>query len=95
METIDTHDEIKELLLENQRLLKENNELLLGMRRSARWAFAFRVLWFAMILGAPIALYYLLLEPNIDSLYRAYGVFERSATELTGLRQFLNESGTE
>ncbi len=84
--------ELKALLVENQRLLAENNVLLHKMRRSALWATIFRLAWFAVIIGMPIALYYLFLEPNIESLRRSYDVLETGATNLTGLRQFLEET---
>jgi hypothetical protein len=84
--------ELKALLVENQRLLAENNALLHKMRRGALWATAFRLVWFAIILGMPIALYYFFLEPNFSTLERAWGVIESGAEEVTGLRQLLERS---
>jgi hypothetical protein len=92
-EILVSNAELKELLVENQRLLAENNVLLHKMRRSALWATAFRLLWFAVIIGMPIALYYLFLEPNITTLERAWGVIESGAQDVTGLRQLLERTG--
>jgi len=84
--------ELKALLVENQRLLTDNNALLHKMRRGALWATAFRLVWFTIILGMPIALYYFFLEPNFSTLERAWGVIESGAKEVTGLRQLLEQS---
>jgi len=85
--------ELKALLVENQRLLAENNILLHKMRRSALVGTALRVVWFAIILGMPIALYYLFLEPNIATLERAWTILELGAQDLTGLRGIIDHSG--
>lgn len=84
---LDLQQEIKRLLQENQALLKDNNELLHKIRRSALWATAFRVVWFAVIIGSPLALYYFFLEPNLTSLQSAFEILLQGAKDLTGLRQ--------
>jgi hypothetical protein len=85
--------EIKALLVENQRLLAENNALLHKMRRSALVGTVLRIVWFAVILGMPIALYYLFLEPNITTLERAWAIIESGAQDVTGLRGIIERSG--
>ena len=84
-------EEIKELLRQNQALIKENNEMLHKMRRSAMWATIFRVVWFCFIIGVPLALYYFFLEPNLTTLERAWGVIESSAQDVTGIKHFFNQ----
>lgn len=86
----DEKDMLKALLVENQRLLRENNTLLRKMRRSARWAFAFRMLWFAMLLGVPVALYYFLLEPNLQTLERSYSILQMGTEDMIGMREFFD-----
>lgn len=94
MEPETTHDELKTLLRENQRLLLENNVMLHKLRRGAMWATAFRVVWFAIIVGLPIALYYFLLEPNLTTLERAWGVIQSSVQDVSGWQQFFDQAGS-
>jgi hypothetical protein len=91
MENTDVNEDIKRLLTENQRLLEENNEMLRSMRRGARWALAFRIIWIAVLLGAPVALYYFVLEPNISSFQNAIDIIQQGAKNATGLQQFFQQ----
>lgn len=56
------------ILLENQRLLKENNQLIHSMRRAAKRAFWFRVIWTAVIILVPILFYFLVAKPYVDAI---------------------------
>jgi len=59
---------ITKILLENQRLLKENNQLIHSMRRSAKRSFWFRVIWTLVILLAPVLLYFFAIKPYVDTI---------------------------
>lgn len=48
---------LRALLEENQRLVKENNEILRSMRRAARIALVFKIVIWAIILGLPVFLW--------------------------------------
>lgn len=89
MEYVTDNNEIKALLLENQRLLEENNLLLQKIRRDAKISLILRVVWFAVLIGLPLALYYFVLEPNAGTLRDAFAILERGLQDLTGLRQVL------
>jgi lipid-A-disaccharide synthase-like uncharacterized protein len=91
MEPADVHEELKRLLVENHRLLVENNQLLTKMHRSARLAMVVRVLWFVVILGAPVALYYFVLEPNLASLQSSLSILEEGAKNVTGLQDLFQQ----
>ena len=70
-------DELEETVQENKRLLEENNRLLKKINRSNTWAFWLRLLWMAVLLGAPFLLYYYLLAPyyeSLDSAFKYFGV---------------------
>lgn len=82
--------EIKELLLKNQELLKDNNVLLHKMHRSAMWATAFRVVWFAIIIGVPVGIYYFVLEPNVANMRDAIDVMIQGAKDVSGMRSILD-----
>lgn len=59
------HEEIKMLLMENQRLLRENNQMLHKMRRATLLSAFFRVLWLAVVVGLSIYAYFEFVEPNL------------------------------
>ena len=62
------HEEIKKLLEENLRVVKESHVLLEKMHRMDVYTFWMKVLWFASIVGLPIIVYYLFLEPYFKAL---------------------------
>ena len=62
------HEELKALILENQRLLAENNELLKKMHRSTVRHFWLNVIWIVFLLGAPLILLYQFVMPIYESL---------------------------
>ena len=86
------NDELKALILENQRLLAENNELLKKMTRSAARHFWLNVVWIIFLLGAPLILLYQFIMP----MYESVGGADTSSLgdqvkELNELRGFLQE----
>lgn len=87
------HQQIKDLLLENQRLLGENNELLKKIRRNAVWAFWMRLVWTLILLGVPFVLYYFVIEPYFDSLGSSFQTFQAGLQEVPGWKQFYEAMG--
>lgn len=87
-EESDSHQAIQELLQENQRLLKENNELLHRLRRSALWAFWIRFTISMVFIGAPFVLYYFVIEPYFASLGSSFSTFQAGLQEVPGWKQF-------
>jgi hypothetical protein len=63
------HDELKALVVENQRLLTENNELLKKMHKSAVRHFWFNIAWIVIFLGLPLIAFYKLAMP----MYQSFG----------------------
>jgi predicted transcriptional regulator len=68
-------EEIEEIMLENKKLIEENNHLLKRINRSNTWAFWLRILWFAVILGLPVIAYYYVIAPYYESLGTAFKFF--------------------
>jgi uncharacterized membrane protein (DUF106 family) len=91
--TEDENKQIKELLIENKRLLTENNQLLKKMYKTALWSFIFRIFWFFVLIGAPFLVYYYLVEPYFTSLGSSYEVFETGLQEVPGWKQFYEAMG--
>jgi hypothetical protein len=71
MEPNSEHAELKSLILENQRLLQENNEILKKMHRSAVRHFWFNIAYIVVFLGLPVIVYYYLLAPYLETFESA------------------------
>lgn len=82
----DTEEEILNLLKENTELVKENNVLLRKMYRNEMISLTLRVLWFALLIGLPFALYFYILEPYFNAFGSNYETFRRGMAEIPGLK---------
>lgn len=89
METDNTHQELKELLLENTQLLKENNVLLHKIHRNGLIEFWIRLCWYILLIGFPFALYFYILEPYFTAMGSSYDVFSAGMQEIPGYKQFI------
>ncbi len=87
------HQQMKQLMDENKRLLTENNDILKKMYRTAWWSFVFRVIWTLIFLGAPFIVYYYIVEPYFTSLGSSFEVFETGLQEVPGWKQFYEAMG--
>ncbi len=81
-----THDELLRLTRENNELLKQNHEYLRKMYRNDMISFTFRILWLAILVGLPFALYYYVLEPYFAFFGANYDTFKAGIQELPGLK---------
>ena len=66
------NDEIKILLRKNLEIARENNRLLRKIRRSNLYGNIARIIWWAVILGLPVLLYYYFLQPQVQQLTEIY-----------------------
>jgi len=62
----------KEMLKKTLELSQENNKLLHTIRRSMFWGRVVRIVYWVIIIGAAIGVYYYI-APYIDSAVGAYG----------------------
>ncbi len=76
-----TQDELKKLLVENQRLLIENNQMLHKMRRSAKNGEWVRVLSFLVLIAIPLGIYLFYVKPSFEQIQAELAVFEQARTE--------------
>ena len=81
------HDTVHELILENQRLLTENNQLLKKLKRDSIWAFWFRIAGFLILLGVPVFVYYYVIEPYFTSVGEAFETFGETFQDVPGWEQ--------
>jgi len=87
---INEQNVLQELMLENQRLLTENNQLLKKMHKQAVWGLWMRVFSFLVFIGAPFVLYYYFIEPYFTSLGSSFETFQTGLQEVPGWKQFYN-----
>ena len=84
----DDHKKMEEFLLENQRLLAENNELLKKIHRNAAVTLWIRIIWVVFIIGLPFVVYFYVVEPYFDALGSSFSTFQSGLQEIPGWKQF-------
>ncbi len=82
------HQVLQDLMLENQRLLTENNQFLKKLYKRSVLSFWFKIVWFFFIIGAPFVLYYYVVEPYFSSLGSSFQTFQTGLQEVPGWKQF-------
>ncbi|QQR65428.1 hypothetical protein IPH92_02530 [Candidatus Kaiserbacteria bacterium] len=87
---IDTHTEILTLLRENAELTKQNNILLKKMYRNDMIGLWLRVVWYAVLIGLPFALYFYVLQPYFEAFGSDYDLFRQGIGEIPGLKGLEN-----
>lgn len=80
------HAEMLRLVRENSVLLQENSELLRKMYRHSVFGVTLKVIWFIIIIGAPFAVYFYVLEPYFHVLGGNYETFRLGMQEIPGLK---------
>ena len=63
--------ELKNLLEENLKLSKENNELLVKVRRVQKWSQYSRIFYWVLILGMAYGAFYFI-QPYLENLLNLY-----------------------
>ena len=84
-----TQAEIKALVLENQRLLTQNNELLQKMHRSSVRHFWLNIIWIIVFLGLPLIAFYKLVMPMYESFGANSGSLSEQLESVKELQSFL------
>lgn len=85
MPPTEDHIVIKRLLEENAKILNENNILLKKLHRNAVTGMVLQVIWYALLIGIPFALYFIL-QPYFDAFGSSYDNFIDGLNELPGLK---------
>ncbi len=80
------HEEMLQLLKENAELAKQNNELLKKLYRHTTFAFWIRIVWYAVLIGLPFAVYFYFLEPYFEAFGANYDLFRQGMAEIPGLK---------
>ncbi len=69
--------EERELLKETAKLTKENNKILRGIRRNARFATIMRIIYWTIIIGGLVLSYYAI-QPFIAPMIKGYSDIQNS-----------------
>lgn len=89
----DEYQLLQELMLENQRLLTENNAMLKKLKKWSVISFWFRLIWTFILVGLPFVLYYYVIEPYFTSLGSSFAEFQEGLQEVPGWKQFYEQIG--
>ena len=66
-------EELKQEVEELRDVTLDTNKQVHKMRRSARWALLFQIVWWVLVLAASGATYYYYIAPYVDQISRGYG----------------------
>jgi hypothetical protein len=69
--------EERELLTKSIKLAEENNRMLRGIRRSARFSSFLRIVYWLIILGGAVGVYYFV-KPLLDPFINGYNQMQKS-----------------
>ena len=89
----DAHEQLRTLMLENQRLLTENNQLMRKLYKRTMVLFWWRIASFLILIGAPFVLYFYVVEPYFDKLGSSFETFQQGLQEVPGWKQFYQAIG--
>ena len=78
------HPDERKMLEESVRLAHENNRLLRKIRRSAVLANIMSFVYYALIIGVPIVLYYFFLQPYVGQFLDIYRTVGSGADQFQG-----------
>jgi len=81
----------RELVEETLDLTRENNRRLRSMQRAQFWGGVFRLLFWAIILGIPVILYYYFLQPYVDQVVEVYGGIQQTTQDIQEVRNSVPE----
>ena len=66
------HQQIKELLQKNREVLEENHKILEKLHRAQKWQFWGKIIWLLFIIGVPVWLYFMYIQPTLEPLLEMY-----------------------
>jgi hypothetical protein len=86
----ESDDKLNEQLERLTRIVEEDHRLIKGMYARARWASAFRIVYWAVIVFAAFGTY-VYVQPYIDSFKEAYQSVNQFRNSVTGQSGFFEQ----
>lgn len=90
-----TDDDMMDIVKKTHALAEENNEMLHAMRRNQRIAFFFRLVFWAIVIGLPLMLYYYLLAPYMAEMQATFKTIQGQVGQVESMQQSLPEKAKE
>jgi len=81
----------RELVEETLTLTRDSNRRLKSMQRAQFWGGVFKLLFWAVVLGLPIILYYYFLQPYVVQLVDVYEGVQQSAQDIKEVKESIPE----
>jgi len=78
-------EEFKSLLRRNLEITRENNKLLRKMHRSAVVSRIVQLIWWSILIGVPIFVYYYILQPYLRELLELYSGVQNGVSDVQEL----------
>ncbi|OGG41611.1 hypothetical protein A2837_00455 [Candidatus Kaiserbacteria bacterium RIFCSPHIGHO2_01_FULL_46_22] len=82
------NSDLKRVLDRQNELLEDNNKILHKLHRYELINFWSKMVWFALLIGVPFALYYYVLEPYFEAFGSSYETFNAGIQEIPGIKSF-------
>lgn len=82
------NEELKRILNRQNELLEDNNRILHKLHRYELINFWSKIIWFAILIGLPFAVFYFVLEPYFSAFGASYDTFNAGMQEIPGLKSF-------
>ena len=79
---MDEYEELKKILKENTALVRENNQLLRKMNRRALYSAIFSVVYWVVIIGVPVYLYFNYAKPYLEEFQ---SIYQNAQAKMEGL----------
>lgn len=73
------HDE---LLRKTYNLALHNNKMIRKMRRDAFWGMVFKLVFWAVMLGIPLYLYFTILQPMLGDVLDTYAQLQQTGAQM-------------
>ncbi|MBL4644463.1 MAG: hypothetical protein JKX80_01200 [Candidatus Pacebacteria bacterium] len=63
-------------------MVQQNNKMLRSMKRAAFWGSIFKILFYAVVLGIPVYLFFTIFQPILASLLDTYSQIQQTGAQL-------------
>lgn len=82
------NEDLKRILHRHSELLQDNNRILHKLHRYELINFWSKLIWVALLIGLPFAVYYYVLEPYFSAFGASYETFNTGMQEIPGIKFF-------
>lgn len=66
-------------------MVRNNNKMIRGMKRAAFWGTIFKIVFWVVMLGIPVYLYFTIFQPLLAELLGTYAQLQQAGEQLQGV----------